>query len=485
MYSPFRYLLLLLLWLASTEMLLAQNERGYADAVHYDALIQPDSLSDFSFVDNDLWITVDGLMLHATNQAGDVVAIEADARLNGIDKHVVYVVRQPVTNRLFYVRTDRRGNTLLYEQIPRDGKSPKSRRIKLGRVKRDINHPVFSSDGRIMVFSSNHSNMGGSDLWYSIYLDDGIWSTPYNLGGRVNSAGDEVQPFIAGNYLFFSSRHRDGNQPRQWQLYATRLVSSSSSDTVGMHHLGQAPVQQLPSAFNQSDCNHDLVVDTLHNCNYWMGEVDGKMRLCSLKGSPEGFLLNGTVSDPKGKPLANVEVQLMEGGSTKGTTKSDRNGAFSLVLQAMHDYVLHFSAPGYYVYEEQLHIQHRHEELLQSETIHVQMDGFTAKNHQTYVDIFGDNGDIRLADDAAGKLHNLRTYLNANPQARVLLTLCCNRTSDRVVNEMLNERRVAVLRDFFADQIHAGTLRVVAGSSRATPPSTQCSDWLVVEFTKK
>lgn len=67
-------------------------------------------------------------------------------------------------------------------------------------------HPTLSADGEHLYFSSNRpGGQGGTDLWRVDRMVDG-WSAPVNLGPKINTAKNEVFPFIhsSGN-LFFSS----------------------------------------------------------------------------------------------------------------------------------------------------------------------------------------------------------------------------------------------------------------------------------------
>lgn len=67
-------------------------------------------------------------------------------------------------------------------------------------------HPALSADGEKMVFSSNRSeSYGGLDLFISYQEGDG-WSSPENLGNKINTKGNELYPFLdQENNLFFSS----------------------------------------------------------------------------------------------------------------------------------------------------------------------------------------------------------------------------------------------------------------------------------------
>lgn len=72
---------------------------------------------------------------------------------------------------------------------------------------------VINCDGSILYFSSKRpGGMGGTDIWCSQRQDDGSWSSPTNLGPRINTELDEEAPFITndGRTLYFSSNGHPG-----------------------------------------------------------------------------------------------------------------------------------------------------------------------------------------------------------------------------------------------------------------------------------
>ncbi len=71
--------------------------------------------------------------------------------------------------------------------------------------------PALSPDGSIMVFASDKpGGFGGTDLYYSVKSGT-EWSAPRNLGQVVNTAGNEMFPFISDDgKLYFSSNHHLG-----------------------------------------------------------------------------------------------------------------------------------------------------------------------------------------------------------------------------------------------------------------------------------
>jgi outer membrane protein OmpA-like peptidoglycan-associated protein len=71
----------------------------------------------------------------------------------------------------------------------------------------DACHPTISADGDKIFFASNRAGgYGGMDLYVCEKGPDGKWGKPVNLGPKINTAKNEVFPFIhADGTLFFSS----------------------------------------------------------------------------------------------------------------------------------------------------------------------------------------------------------------------------------------------------------------------------------------
>lgn len=68
--------------------------------------------------------------------------------------------------------------------------------------------PCLSADGNTMYFVSNMpGGFGGADIYSTTRSENGTWSPARNLGGTVNTAGDELFPFYQeySQVLFFTS----------------------------------------------------------------------------------------------------------------------------------------------------------------------------------------------------------------------------------------------------------------------------------------
>ena len=83
--------------------------------------------------------------------------------------------------------------------------------VKLMADTVNVGHPALSRDGKILFVSSDlKAGFGGKDLYYFTKTDSG-WSEPNNAGNYVNTAGDEMFPWLDDrNNLYFASNGLPG-----------------------------------------------------------------------------------------------------------------------------------------------------------------------------------------------------------------------------------------------------------------------------------
>jgi outer membrane protein OmpA-like peptidoglycan-associated protein len=88
-------------------------------------------------------------------------------------------------------------------------------------------HPSISEDGLTLYFASDmEGGRGGMDIYKSIKDSSGVFGPPVNLGDKVNTAGNEVFPFMAPDgLLYFSSDGHDGLGGLD--IYEARLIGGS------------------------------------------------------------------------------------------------------------------------------------------------------------------------------------------------------------------------------------------------------------------
>ncbi|MBC7893105.1 MAG: PD40 domain-containing protein, partial [Sphingobacteriaceae bacterium] len=95
--------------------------------------------------------------------------------------------------------------------------------------------PAFSADGKTLYFASNRAGgAGGIDLYRTNMDNSGRFSRPVNMGRDINTAGDEMFPYVgADSKLYFAS---DGH-PGLGKLDV--FVATRSGGVIRIENMGQ------------------------------------------------------------------------------------------------------------------------------------------------------------------------------------------------------------------------------------------------------
>jgi hypothetical protein len=99
--------------------------------------------------------------------------------------------------------------------------------------KYNLLHPSLSKDGKYLFFASDMpGGQGGTDLYYCEYVNS-KWTTPVNLGSKVNSSSKELFPFMhSTGRLYYSSDRPTGTGGMD--IYYTGLNFGNWDDPVQM-----------------------------------------------------------------------------------------------------------------------------------------------------------------------------------------------------------------------------------------------------------
>jgi hypothetical protein len=147
-----------------------------------------------------------------------------EAKALNSDFDNAYPTFSPLTSE-FYFCSNREGNYDIFKLAIPDTKNVIdyiSNESNSSLVLKDTSLSSSSNDkfpfvaDNVMVFASDRpGGFGGYDLYYSV-LKDSVWSTPVNMGPKINTAYDECRPLIIQRRVFqnslivFSSNRPDG-----------------------------------------------------------------------------------------------------------------------------------------------------------------------------------------------------------------------------------------------------------------------------------
>lgn len=170
-------------------------------------------------------------------------------------------------------------------------------------------HPSLSPDGSMLYFSSDMqgSGQGGMDLYYA-RRNGSIWETPINLGPQINTSGNELFPFMAGDsILFFTS---DG-----WPGYGGLDVFHARLEGAKF-----GKVHNMGINFNSAKDDLSIIVDSKNRIGYFASNRDGDDDIFSFsfpapakEEKKEEPLYSATLIDASTHdPITNARVEVAD-----------------------------------------------------------------------------------------------------------------------------------------------------------------------------
>lgn len=114
---------------------------------------------------------------------------------------------------------------------------------------RDLD-PIVAPDESFILFTSpSRKGFGGTDLFVS-FRNEGIWSTPVNLGDKINSFSNEGQPGLSpdGKTLYFSTirpKEKATYGPRAKRISTAQLNKELNSPFNGLPNIWQVNIEDI------------------------------------------------------------------------------------------------------------------------------------------------------------------------------------------------------------------------------------------------
>lgn len=138
-------------------------------------------------------------------------------------------------------------------------------------------YPYLSDDGLQLFFCSDAPDgFGGFDIYVS-HLENGRWGQPENLGANVNSAKNEVFPFLHhSGRLYFASRGH--NQRGDLDIYYT----------VKRDGIWLKPVP-LAEPINSANDDYGLIMNAASDSGYFVSDREGSADIFSAYSSLPTF----------------------------------------------------------------------------------------------------------------------------------------------------------------------------------------------------
>lgn len=125
-----------------------------------------------------------------------------------INQHgnMILFTRNNLSGRKKIKGNDGSVNLGIYQILQKEGKWSEPASVSFNHPDFQVAHPAWDSEERFLYFVANFSDTKGlSDLYRVAFLPDGNYGKPENLGKSINTEGRETFPFVYKNQLYFAS----------------------------------------------------------------------------------------------------------------------------------------------------------------------------------------------------------------------------------------------------------------------------------------
>jgi outer membrane protein OmpA-like peptidoglycan-associated protein/tetratricopeptide (TPR) repeat protein len=196
--------------------------------------------------------------------------------------------------------------------------------LKIENRSEPIGHPFVSSDGkRIYFVSIMEGGYGKSDIWYTDKLPGGTWSKPINLGREVNTSGSEMFPFVAGDYLFFSSDGHPGYGGMD--IYASKIDGNIHGTAINLGLPFNSSYDDV-NLIEKIDLSEGMLVSSRRSANN-----DDIFR---FDGYPSALTASGRIYDSvTSQPVPEISIDVKKDGKIVEKLTSDENGSYVFYIE--------------------------------------------------------------------------------------------------------------------------------------------------------
>lgn len=310
--------------------------------------------------------------------------------------------------------------------------------------------PSVSADGKLLYFSSSRpGGAGGKDIWFSILGKNGKWKPPKNLGTTVNTAGDEMSPFIHfdGRTLYFSSDGLPGMGG--FDIYFTKMKDDTTWTIP----------QNLGYPINTFSDETGLVIESGGQKAYFSSKRDkqnGKDIFWfnlyeSIRPDPVAYLKGKVLDRENGKTLvADYELINLSTGKSVLVNSSDADGNFLVCLPSGYNYGINVRKKGYLFYSENFMLEGRHTALKPFNQL-ISLSPLKIGESMLLANIFFEVDKWTLKKESINELNNLLDLLKENRDIIIEIGGYTDATGTEEHNQVLSEKRALAVVNYLIE----------------------------------
>jgi len=350
-------------------------------------------------------------------------------------------------------------------KVERDGEQwSREESVGIGTDSMVIAHPAISKDDLTLYFVSDMEGStktpegkNSKDIWMATRTDTkSKWSEPVNLGKPINTAGDELFPFVhADGTLYFASNGHIG-------MGGLDIFKAKKNEA------GLWEVENLKYPINSAADDFGIVFENDRESGYFSSNRKGKGNddIFSFLLPPLKFSITGTVKNDKtDEVIPDAIVKSIGSDGITVETKTAKDGIFRFTLKPGTDYVFIAEKKGFLKGKE----RESTKGLSQSTEFRTQIYLSAVDVPIEIENIFFDLDKADLRPESMVSLDKLVETLNDNPNIVIELGSHTDYRANDAYNLDLSNRRAQSVVNYLIEKGIARDRLVAKGYGESMP----------------
>lgn len=297
-----------------------------------------------------------------------------------------------------------------------------------------VGHPTLNATGDTLYFVSDAPDgFGGKDIYMAVQ-NGNDWTDIKNLGSKVNTADDELFPYMRQDgRLYFSSKGHPGYggldlfyavpKDTTWSIYNMGTPFNTQNDDFGITFAGTTE-----NGFFSSN----------------RGQKKGYDQIYSFTLPSMEFLVEGNVYDTNGEHLSEATIRLVGDDGTNVKAQIRRDGSYRLKLQKDTRYVMLATSRGFLNQKQELSTVGMTDSYSYQQNFSLAPISKPVKMSN----VFYEFGKWTLTADSEKGLNDLVQLLNDNPNITIELSAHTDMVGNDASNKQLSLRRAQSVVDY-------------------------------------
>lgn len=319
----------------------------------------------------------------------------------------------------------------------------------------------LTPDGKALLFTAklkqnvqynSHPENKEKDVYVTIQDGKGLWSEPINLGAQINTAYDEISPFMAadGRTLYFASNGRPGYGG--YDIYMSKRTGDSWTEWSEPVNLGPEINTTGFDAYYTLSAAADYAYMVSDRNSFGASDLVRIKLPDAIKPDPVVLLIGSTLNAKTKAPVkADIFFEDLSTQKEIGEAISDpKTGSYRIALTKGKNYGIRAQAKGYLSVNENLElasiVQYKE---LQKDLFLIPIE---AGESIALNNVFFEQSRAVLKSQSFPELDRLVAIMNENPSIQIELSGHTDNIGNKSALLKLSEDRVEAVKTYLVEK---------------------------------